>query len=383
MTLTRGQLGDRAREDLARLRSPAGWLRAGLPRFARLFGRDSAISAIQVLDDNPEVAAATIRALAACQGTAEHRRREEEPGRIAHEVPDGWRDRVRLELRKQGRWGFPYYGSVDATAWWVRLVAAHAERTGSTDLVDEVRPGLVAAARWWAANRTADPRGFVTYRRRNPAGLEHQGWRDADMGAIAMAPPVAVVEVQGYVLDAARALDRLGVAVPPGGWIDADAFRDAFWWPEEGTCSLALDGGGEQVRVVTSNAGHLLGTGALDADGVAAVVSRLLADDLWTPAGLRTLSTREPTFDPRSYQRGSVWPHDNWVFHQGLLAEGRPEEAATVRAAVLDACARLEHVPELYAVVDGRPEALAVAQAVQAWSCGAVLSFLAAERDAG
>ncbi|MBX3285821.1 MAG: hypothetical protein KF703_10805, partial [Actinobacteria bacterium] len=108
---------------------------------------------------------------------------------------------------------------------------------------------------------------------------------------------------------------------------------------------------------------------------------RLFGDDLWTPVGIRTHSSADPYFDPDSYHRGSIWPHDNWVIHEGLRAVGRHDDARRVRRAVLDALCQLELIPELYACHDGRAAALAVAQPQQAWSSGAVVSFLAAEAE--
>ncbi len=380
--ITRTQLEHLARADLARLRTAEGWYQAGLPRFARLFGRDACIAALQVLPEDPSPAAATIRALAARQGQVFHRRREEEPGKIAHEVPVRFEDLLRLHLRKQFRWGFPYYGSIDATSWWVRLVDRYVAHTGDRSLRDEARPELTAAARWMAGSARIGAHDLVAYRRQNPAGLLHQGWRDSDLGAVPIEPPVALVELQGYHAEAAAALARLGIAVPAAASGDPVAFDDAFWMADQGTYALAVGGDGRPVRIVTSNAGHLLGTPLLTAERATAVADRLFADDLWTPGGIRTHSSADPHFDARSYHRGSVWPHDNWVVHEGLVALGRADDAARVRGAVLDALCRLEQIPELYAVEDGTVVPLAVAQRVQAWSSGAVLSFLAAERRA-
>ncbi|MCU1497969.1 MAG: hypothetical protein JWM47_1922 [Acidimicrobiales bacterium] len=380
MTITRAQLEAKARDDLGRLRSPDGWLQAGLPRFARLFGRDACISAAQLLPEDPTIAAATIRALAVRQGRVFDRRREEEPGKIAHEVPVRVEDRVRLALRKHLRWGFPYYGSIDATAWWVRLVEQHSCRTGDRTLVDEVAPNLIAAGRWMTGAARIGVEDFVAYQRRNPAGLLHQGWRDSDLGAVPIVAPVALVEAQGYYAEAAAALARLGIPVPAAAGGSPERFHDAFWLEAEGTYALAVGGDGAVSAIVTSNAGHLLGTPIIDEARAHQVADRLFQDDLWTPAGIRTHSTADPHFDGDSYHRGSVWPHDNWVIHEGLRAVGREDDAARVRTAVLDALCRLEAIPELYAVHDGEPVALAVSQPVQAWSSGAVLSFLAADR---
>lgn len=380
MTFTRTQLERKARADLDRLRTPEGWLQAGLPRFARLFGRDAAISALQLLDDDPTIAAATIRALAARQGRVFDRRREEEPGKIAHEAPVRWSDLARVELRKQFRWGFPYYGSIDSTTWWIRLVDRYVQRTGDRTLLDEVAPKLERAAWWMAGPARIGAQGFVAYRRANPAGLAHQGWRDSGLAEVAIAPPVAVVEAQGYQVAAVAALERLGIDVAPGARIDPARFDAAYWMAEESCHGLALGGDGALARMVTSNAGHLLGTGLLPPERTEALADRLFADDLWTPAGIRTHSVQDRFYDPDSYHLGSVWPHDNWVIHEGLRAVGRHDDAARVRTAVLDALCRLEAIPELYAVHDGRPIALAMAQPLQAWSSGAVISFLAADR---
>ena len=380
MTLTRDQLEAKARDDLAQLRSPEGWLQAGLPRFARLFGRDAAISALQLLPEDPSIAAATIRALAVRQGKVFNRRREEEPGKIPHEIPVRVEDLIRLELRKWFRWGFPYFGSIDATAWWVRLVERYVDHTDDQALLAEVRPNLERAGDWMAGCARIGVADFVAYRRQNPAGLEHQGWRDSDLGAVPIVVPVALVEVQGYYAAAADALVRLDVDVAPAAHPDARAFDAAFWMADQGTYALAVGGDGCVVDIVTSNAGHLLGTPILEAERAGVVADRIFGDDLWSPVGIRTHSSADPYFDPDSYHRGSIWPHDNWVIHEGLVAVGRHDDARRVRTAVLDALCHLELIPELYAEHGGRAVALAVSQPMQAWASGAVLSFLAADR---
>lgn len=383
MTLTRDQLGRLARSDIDRLRAPDGWLQAGIPRFARLFGRDACISALQLLHDDPTVAAATIRALAARQGKVFDRRREEEPGKIPHEAPVRTEDRIRLELRKHFRWGFPYYGSIDSTSWWVRLVDRYVAATGDRELLAEVTPNLVGAADWMAGPARIGVDGLVAYQRRNPAALLHQGWRDSGLAEVAIPPPVAVVEAQGYHADAFAAFGRLGIDVPAAAaGPSAELVDQRFWMDDEGIHALAVGGDGQQAHMVTSNPGHLLGTPILSEERADQVADRLLADDLWTPGGIRTHSTLDPHFDGDSYHLGSIWPHDNWVIHEGLLAVGRRDDAARVREAVLDALCRLEEIPELYAVDAGTPRSLAISQRVQAWSSGAVVSFLAAERSA-
>lgn len=383
MTLTLDELDAKARDDLALLRDPAGWMQAGLPRFARLFGRDACISALQLLDADPTVAAATIRALAARQGRVFDRRREEEPGKILHEAPVRLDDLIRLEIRKQFRWGFPYYGSIDSTSWWIRLVDRYVAATGDDGLLAEVTPNLERAAAWMAGCARIGFADLIAYERRNPAGLLHQGWRDSGLGAVPITPPVALVELQGYHADAAAGLGRLGVEVPAAAVPDPEVFHDLFWMPDERTYALAVGGDGNVSAIVTSNAGHLLGTPLITPERAEAVADRLFEDDLWTTGGIRTHSAADQYFDGDSYHRGSIWPHDNWVIHEGLVAMGRHDDAARVRRAVLDALCRLELIPELYAVDGTTPRALAVAQPLQAWSSGAVISFLEADRAAG
>ena len=266
MTITRAQLEAKARADLVALRSPDGWLQAGLPRFARLFGRDGCISALQLLPEDPSIALSTIRALGSRQGRVFNRRREEEPGKIAHEVPVRREDLIRLELRKWFRWGFPYFGSIDATAWWVILVDRYVSATGDLALRDEVTPNLARAAAWMAGSARIGIDDFVAYRRQNPAGLLHQGWRDSDLGVIPICPPVSLVEVQGYYAEAAAALIRLGIEVPLAAAGNPVAFERRFWMKDEGTYALAVGGDGGVVAIVTSNAGHLLGSPLLSRD---------------------------------------------------------------------------------------------------------------------
>ena len=381
MTLTRPELEALARDDLARLRSPEGWMQAGIPRFARLFGRDSCISALQLLHEDPTVAKATIRALAVRQGRVFENRREEEPGKIPHEAPVRPEDRFRLEVRKKFRWGFPYYGSIDSTSWWVRLVDRYVAATDDRALLDEVTPNLLRAAEWMAGPARIGIDGLVAYERRNPAALLHQGWRDSGLAEVAITPPVAIVEAQGYHADAAAALARLGIEVPDGAaGASPELVDERFWMADEGIHALAIGGDGQVAHMVTSNPGHLLGTPIVSDERANQVADRLFADDLWTPGGIRTHSTADPYFDGDSYHLGSIWPHDNWVIHEGLRAIGRHEDAARVREAVLDALCRLEEIPELYAVdADGLPRSLAISQRVQAWSSGAVISFLTAD----
>jgi glycogen debranching enzyme len=375
----RAALERRARADLARLRTREGWLEAGRPRYRRLFGRDACVTGWQVLATDPAVAVASLRALASCQGRVHDPRSDEEPGKIPHEVPVRPLDVGISMVRKRFRWRFPNYSSVDSTLWWLILLGRVA--VGRPEVVDELWPAARAARAW--VGGFGD--GLVTYRPGNPHGLQHQGWRDDDFGALGVAPPVALVEVQGYAVAALRAFADLAdgredAAVAAAARAQADHLRDElherFAWPEEGYYALAIDGAGRPVRLVSSNPGHLLFTGVLAAGSAAAVATRLAEPDLTTAHGLRCHSSEAPGYDPLSYHRGSVWPHDTWIVHEGLRATGQHALADRLRDGVLEACSLLDAIPECWGVVDGPPVRIARAQPVQAWSAAAVLHLL-------
>jgi glycogen debranching enzyme len=256
--------------DIALLRAvrPTGsYVNAGIPWFATVFGRDGLITAIETLAFAPELAAGTLRTLAALQGRHHDPVRDEEPGKILHELRDG-------EMAATGEVPFGrYYGSVDATPLFIVLLAAYADRTADLDLVHELWPAAQMAMGW--VDQTVDARGYLGYDRRTPHGLANQGWKDshdsvshAD-GRLAD-PPIALCEVQGYVYAARRGLAalarRLGSSADAERWeAQATALREAFardfWLPDEGTYALALDGTGRPCEVVASNAGHCLFTG--------------------------------------------------------------------------------------------------------------------------
>lgn len=377
----------RLQGDLDRLRAPEGYLRAGWPRYHTLFGRDSLIAAWQTLRTDPSVARATLQVLARYQGQKIDAASEQEPGKILHEY--------RFDAASQAElpgWVFPYYGSIDSTPLYLVVAKEYLDSTRDEASLAEWWPALQKAHAWIGTYGDPDGDGFVEYARKNPAGLFHQGWKDGSADHLKIEPPVALVEVQGYTFAAHRAFARIASRLGHSD-IAADAdeaanrlrerLNRAFWWPEEGTYFLALDGDKRPRRAVTSNPGHLLFAGILDADRRGDVVRRLFADDLWTPYGIRTHATSERDFDPFSYHLGSVWPHDNWIIWKGLRASGFRREAEAIQESLVRACEALGRLPELYAVVDGEIVDLSSespagnrANPVQAWSLGALLDML-------
>jgi glycogen debranching enzyme len=377
------------------LLSAEGWAYASLPpqepgdpgRFHALFGRDSLITALQVLPAAPDVARGTLRALAALQGRVDDPATDEEPGKILHEyrpeagawfVDAGW------PLR-DGR--LQYYGTADATSWFLIVLAA----LDDAALTAELEPAWRAAAGWLGGALDAGG-GLVRYGPRGGGGgLAQQGWRDAiapvehhpeGAGIVRPdgsepAPPLADADCQAAAVAALDALARLDAA---GGWEDrAAALRarvTAEFAPERGEWALAIEGDGEVVPGAGSQLGWLLWARALEGEAAARAADRLAQPDVLTDFGLRTLSSVHPAFRAHAYHRGGVWPFDCWLGWAGLRAAGREADAERVRAGVLTALDTLGLAPELYAVTPaGELQPVPVANRVQAWTVGARWAF--------
>jgi glycogen debranching enzyme len=374
-------------EGLDQLLSPEGWAYASSPpvepgdpgRFHALFGRDSLITALQVLPARPDVARATLRSLAALQGRADDADTDEEPGKILHEhrpqAPDrliagGWPVRDGALL---------YYGSADSTTWFLVVLAA----LDDAGLTAELEPAWRAAAGWLERSLSRGG-GLVRYGSRDrPGGLAQQGWRDATApveehpagGGIlrpdgsAPRAPQADADVQAAAYAALRALCTLS---GEEAWARRAEALAARIERDFGPGVMALEADDLAVPGPGSQLGWLLWSGALSDTGRGAIAERLCEPDILTPFGLRTLSSASPVFDPQGYHRGAVWPFDSWLGWSGLRAAGRDEDAERVRSGVLAALDRLGHAPELYAITRaGELETAPAANRVQAWTVGA------------
>lgn len=386
---------ERACDDLAALRLRAkvagneyALPAAGLPWFMAIFGRDTLITAHQALVLGPDLAVGALRALAGLQGRVEDDFREEEPGRILHEVRLG-------ELATLGdKPHSPYYGSVDATPLFLVLLSETYRWTGDADLVRELEANARAALLWIDRYGDRDGDGYIEYERRSAEGLANQGWKDSwnaitfSSGTLAK-PPIALCEVQGYVYDAKLRCAELAEEV----WRDtalaghlrteAAALKERFnrdFWIEErgGYFALALDAGKRRVDSLTSNIGHLLWSGIVEEEKAERVVRRLFSPALYSGWGVRTLSTDDHAYNPIVYHNGTVWPHDNSLIAAGLARYGFREEAVRVVQGLLEAAAFFDHrLPEVFA---GYPRERArfpvrypTSSSPQAWSSGAAL----------
>jgi glycogen debranching enzyme len=389
------RLIDASVRDLHALMMPVGENRlpaAGIPWYLAPFGRDSLLSSCETLMINPEVARGTLLVLAGLQAHHDEAWRDAEPGKILHELRTG-------ELARTGHIPHtPYYGTVDATPLFLMVAGGYYHWTLDLDTMRQLRPALDAALRWIDEWGDRDGDGFVEYHQRAPAGLINHGWKDshdsivhAD-GSIAQGP-IALVEVQGYVYEAKRRIadvyEALGDATradqlrSEAGKLRA-AFNEAFWNPEEGFFALALDGRKQQVRSVTSNPAHCLYCGIVDDDKAALVAERLMAADMFSGWGIRTLSGSSPAYNPMSYHNGSVWPHDNAIAAAGLKRYGFDAATNRIAAGLFDVAsgARDFRLPELFCGFqrDGSRAIVAypVACIPQAWAATAPFMLLQA-----
>ncbi len=355
---------------------------AGLPWFGTLFGRDALTVGWQTLAWRPQLAVRVLATLARYQGTRINPDTEEEPGKIVHEVRMG-------EMARTGEVPFGrYYGSVDATPLFVALFGATWQRLGDDPAIERLWPSVEAALDWLWEHIDAD--GLCRFEPQSKRGLAVQSWKDsADSMVFADGqhghPPLAVAEVQGYAYAAlalmAHFLEQRGGAPRASRLRERaaavrQAFHRHFWLPERQFYALAVDGRGAAVDGLASDPGQCLWSGVVPDKALAAVVKRLTSAELWTGWGIRTLGAKEAAYDPYSYHRGSVWPHDTSLIAAGLRQAGQAEAAARVAQGLLEAAARFpkHQLPELFAGEArerGGPFPYPTACAPQAWASAA------------
>ena len=364
---------------------------AGLPWFMTIFGRDSLITSYQSLPFTPDLARTALRVLAARQGTKVDDFRDEEPGKILHEIRFG-------ELTHFGeRPHSPYFGTADATPLFLVLLEEYERWTGDDELVRELEPSARAALEWIDRYGDRDGDGYVEYARRNEqTGLENQCWKDSwnsiiwNDGTLA-ALPRATCEIQGYVYDAKRRAARLARRVwrddALGERLEREAaelrrrFNDDFWMPERDFFAVALDGEKRRVDTLTSNVGNLLWSGIVDDDKAATVVSQLMSEKFFSGWGVRTMAEGEGPYNPIEYHNGTVWPHDNAFVAAGLARYGYRTEAARIALAMIEAAAFFGYrLPETFAgyarARTNCPVEYPSACSPQAWATGAPLLLL-------
>lgn len=365
-------------------------LAAGLPWFMALFGRDSLITAYQALPFAPELARSTLVALARHQATERDDFRDAEPGKIMHELRRG-------KLAALGRVPHtPYYGTHDATPLWLILLDEYERWTGDAGLVGALREPALAALAWVEDEGDIDNDGYLEYETRSTKGLINHCWKDSQdsivdaRGRIARGP-IATCEIQGYAYDARLRTARLCREI----WGEADraarldrdaaalkkAFNQDFWVGNREHYALALDGNKQQIDSMTSNAGHLLWSGIVEAERAEQVSARLMSPDMCNGWGLRTLGAEEVAYNPIGYHTGSVWPHDTGIAAEGMRRYGLRRPATMLLEALLAAAGHFDHrLPEVFAGFPRSDTLMPVeypnASRPQAWSAGTPLLAL-------
>lgn len=369
---------------------PGGQLvAAGIPWFVAPFGRDSLIVSLQLILFSPELAIETLRYLSRYQGQKVDPWTEEEPGRILHELRFG--EMVRLGEAPHS----PYYGTVDATPLFLLTFCELMDWLGSPALLEEFLPAVDASLQWIDHYGDHNGDGFVDYSQSSTRGLVHQNWKDSHNSLLfpngsEPVPPIAPVEVQGYVFQAKRALaailQRYGSPEHQmlAAKIRADTerlrerFERSFWSETDQYYGQALDGQGRLVTAIFSNPGHCLWSAIVSPARARLVVQRLLGPDLYSGWGIRTLARSMPHYNPMSYHNGSIWPHDNALIIAGLRRYGFDREAIQLVTDLLEVAVRFPYyrLPELYCGF-GRDEAecmvpisYPVSCSPQAWAAG-------------
>jgi glycogen debranching enzyme len=366
---------------------------AGLPWFMAIFGRDTLVTSYQSLLIGPDLAKGALRALAALQGTEVNDFKDEEPGKILHEIRFG-------ELTVLGEMPHrPYYGTNDATPLWLILLHEYWRVTGDIETVNALRPNAMRALEWIERYGDRDGDGYVEYATRSERGLLNQGWKDSSNGVAyatgeLAAPPIACCEIQGYAYDArirtAELAERVWGDAPLAGRLRADAarlfdrFNDDYWVEDRGgyyAIALAGEGRKRVVDSMTSNMGHLLWSGIVPEDRAAKVVRQLFDARMFSGWGVRTMATDEAAYNPLMYHDGTVWPHDNSLICAGLARYGYRREANRIAAAMIEAAGHSAYrLPEVFAGYarseSGFPVRYPTASSPQAWATAAPFLWL-------
>jgi glycogen debranching enzyme len=364
---------------------------AGLPWFMTLFGRDTLVTALQTVWVGPELARGALHLLGVLQGKEINEFKDEEPGKILHEVRNG-------ELTTLGEKPHsPYYGTADATPLYLILMSEYWRHGDDEAFVRARWKNVLAALEWIDRYGDRDGDGYVEYGTRSSQGLGNQCWKDSwdgiqdSNGAIPYLP-IATAEIQGYVYDAKlrvaemaeRLMDDTELAASLRKQTDElyERFNREFWSDERGGYYVVgLDGDKRRIDSMTSNMGHLLWSGIVPEDRARIVADHLMSQDMFSGWGVRTLSRMDGGFNPIGYHVGTIWPHDNSIVTMGMVRSGFRDEANRIGVAQLEAAAFSDYrLPEAFAGFDrsiGRfPVPYPTACSPQAWATGAPFVFI-------
>jgi glycogen debranching enzyme len=388
-----------ALEDMAALRLPIVGTdqkvflpAAGLPWFVAPFGRDSLIVSLANMLIYPDFARGSLDILGSLQAKVEDDYRDAEPGKILHEIRYGELAHFKLIPHT------PYYGTADATPLYLITLHAAWRATGDKALLERHLKTAEECLSWIDNYGDRDGDGFQEYQTRSPVGYENMGWKDSGDSVVypdgsLVRGPKALCELQGYVYDAWLRMSEIFEELGKSGRAEElrtkaaalfERFNEAFWDEELGFYAFALDGDKKKVLTVASNAGHCLWSGIVPPERAETVVKRLMAPDMWSGWGIRTLSSLHPAFNPYNYQTGSVWPHDNAIIALGFKRYGFGAEAARIARDISDAGSHFlsNQLPELYTTIERDEDSFPVqylgANVPQAWAAGSVFALMQA-----
>jgi glycogen debranching enzyme len=269
--------------------------------------------------------------------------------------------------------------------------------TGDDDALRRYRDPAMRVIEWAEGAGDRDGDGFLEYNRRSTEGLKNQAWKDSDEairypdGRI-VPNPIATVEEQAFHYLALQRMAEVVVALDePSDLADTllrragrlrERWHEAFWMPDEGFYAMALDPDHGQVASVGSNPGHALGVGIVPEAFAVRVADRLLAPDLFSGWGVRTLSRDHPSFNPFAYHLGAVWPVENATIALGLKRYGLDDHLDQLAEGLFAAVAHCRdlRLPEALTGHDRAdaptPLPYPDSQSPQAWSASAVIQLV-------
>ncbi len=365
---------------------------AGIPNYTGLFGRDTLVAAWQSALLNPATLRGTLRLIGKWNAREYDDRYDAQPGKVLHQ-------RQLSPLALLGKNPFlHYYGDYSAPGLFLLGLATDLAQSGDTAFFLSMRDKALATLEWMDRDGDSDHDGFYEYQTRaGKSGTKNQGWKDSSQAILhadgrMVDDPIAVCEVQGlyYVAKQAMALTFAAVGEHARATdlrAQADAlkrrFNDRFWLEEERYIALALDPDKRPVRSIASNPGSCLAYGIVDADKAQAVADRLMAPDMFSGWGIRTLSSEHPAYNPLAYHLGTVWPFENAGTGFGLKRYGFDSAMHRLAKGLFDA-SQLFHLDRLPEVFGGHPRdrrhphpgIYPGACAPQAWSASAIILLI-------
>lgn len=366
-TLTTVVVGalEQAKHDLAALRlhdldqGNLAWVpAAGIPIFVALFGRDTLTTSWEAAIISSQMMQGTLPVIASMQGKVVDDWRDEQPGRMLHEAHTG--PLAKLGFNPHAR----YYGSATTSGFYPVVLAELWHWTGDKELIRPLIDPALKALRWKDDWADLDGDGFSEYLTRSTQGVKNQGWKDSGDAIVyadgsQVEPPIATCEEQAFVYVAKLHMAEML------WWLDRKdearqiyhqaaelkkRFNEAFWMESEGFFAMGLDSKKRQITSITSNPGHCVACGIVDDGFVQATTGRLLADDMFSGWGVRTLSAQHPAFNPFSYHRGSVWPVEHGSFAIGFMRYGLHGHLEKMARGLFDAASLFDfqRLPEVF-----------------------------------